>query len=94
MMSVVEIKLEQEKNRAAAYDGDVNMGECTYTVSDGIWTIEHTFVDSAYKGQGIAKKLVDAVVEGARERGLKIIPVCSYAVRVFEDSAYADVDAR
>ncbi|WP_008340088.1 GNAT family N-acetyltransferase [Alicyclobacillus acidocaldarius] len=61
---------------------------------DGVWTIDHTVVDPAYQGQGLAAKLVDELVAMARERGVKLLPVCSYAVLRFRRRPdYADVQA-
>lgn len=55
-------------------------------------TITHTLVDESMAGQGIAGKLVDRVVEQAREDNKKIIPICSYAkVRLEKDDKYKDV---
>ncbi|MBB3113237.1 hypothetical protein FHS18_005340 [Paenibacillus phyllosphaerae] len=72
------------------------VGEITYRLVDvDTWVIDHTFVDGYYRGRGLAKQLLDFVVEEARERGRKIIPSCSYALRQFEaDPSYADVWAK
>ena len=57
-----------------------------------IMIIEHTFVDSAYRGQGLAEKLVAAGVEVARNEGKKIIPLCPFAKKEFDEKTeYADV---
>ena len=42
----------------------------------------HTFVNEDYRGQGIASKLVDALIEYCTTEGLSIIPVCSYVVKL------------
>lgn len=42
----------------------------------------HTFVNEDYRGQGIAAKLVDALIEYCTAEGLSIIPVCSYVVKL------------
>ncbi len=76
---MVNIKFEPDRNRAAAYDGDNPIGECVFTHADTTWTITHTEVDSAYGGQGIAGRLVDAVVAQAREHGMELAATCSYA---------------
>lgn len=90
---MIEIKIEE--NRSAAYDGEKFAGECCFEVRGKIWTLNHTFVDPSYGGQGIAKKLLDCVVENARKKGAKINPVCSYVVHEFEKNPelYADVKA-
>ena len=75
------IQYEPNNNRSAAYDGDHEIGECCYSVSDNTWTIYHTEVNPAYGGQGIARKLVMAVKE-ADETGMNIVSTCSYAYKV------------
>ncbi len=46
--------------------------------------VDHTFVDPSLRGQGIAAKLMQRVIDMAREENLKIVPVCSYAVAAFK----------
>lgn len=46
--------------------------------------IDGIFVENEYRGQGIAEKLVKAIVEKAKNEGKKIVPICSYAVKEFE----------
>ena len=92
---MIKIVYEEQNPRTAAYDGDKLAGQCTYVVRDGFWDLEHTIVDPAYGGQGLAGKLVQELVSKARERGTKIIPTCSYALKAFENKAeYADVWAK
>lgn len=62
------------------------VAEITYSVSDKIIIIDHTFVDPSLRGQGIASKLVDSVVELAKKENKKIIPLCPYAKKQFENS--------
>jgi len=60
------------------------IAEITYIYIDNVAiNVNHTFVDPSLRGQGIAKKLLDKVVEFAKEKNLKIKPTCSYAVKVF-----------
>ncbi|MFA5342000.1 MAG: GNAT family N-acetyltransferase [Clostridia bacterium] len=54
--------------------------------------VDHTYVSEELRGQGIAKKLLDELVDFARNEGIKIIPECSYVKKVFEnDPAYRDI---
>ncbi len=53
-------------------------------VSDDTVDITHTVVDKSLRGQGIADKLVRALVEKAKSENKKVIPSCSYAVSWFE----------
>ena len=48
---------------------------------DNVIAITHTFVSPELRGQAIAGKLLNEVVKMAREQNIKIIPVCSYAVK-------------
>lgn len=89
---MIRIVHEAHKNRAAAYDGDKNIGESTYSKSEAIWIIDHTLVDEGYGGKGIAGRLVAEVVSQARTAGVKILPLCSFAKREFEKRPeYADI---
>lgn len=54
--------------------------------------IKHTEVSDVLKGRGAGKQLVRKAVDFAREKGLKIIPECPFAHRIFEiDASIADV---
>ena len=50
-----------------------------YELSAGRVVFTHTGVPPAYRGQGLAAKLVEAGLQWAREEGLKVVPACSYA---------------
>lgn len=79
---MTEIKHQNnEKNGAFEIFADgKKTGEMTYTwAGTDKFIIDHTEVDEAYAGQGLAKKLVIAGVEYARENGKKVIPLCPYA---------------
>lgn len=81
---MIRIVFEAEKNRAAAYDGEKEVGECTFISKNDHWVMNHTVVDPSYGGQGIAKKLVAEVILEARKEGKKIHPTCSYVKTEFE----------
>lgn len=50
---------------------------------DRVWAITHTFVDPSLRGQGIAGQLIESVVQHARQEGVLLKPVCSYARKKF-----------
>lgn len=88
----ITVVFEPEQNRSAAYIDGKKVGECEFTVEGNIWSITHTGVDPAYGGRGIAKMLVLKVIEKARNRQVKINPICSYAKRVMEgNEEFSDV---
>ncbi|MBA3827987.1 MAG: N-acetyltransferase [Taibaiella sp.] len=54
--------------------------------------IDHTEVANEYEGKGLGRQLVKAGVEYARQKEMKIIPLCPYAKQIFEKTPeYADV---
>jgi uncharacterized protein len=69
------------------------VAEITYRWRDTQTIVaDHTWVDPSLRGQGAAKILLDALVAFAREKRLKIIPVCSYVEVMFRrDRSFADV---
>lgn len=82
----IRIVFEESKQQATAYDGEKQIGECQFVVDSELqWTITHTGVRPEYGGKGIAKQLVERVIEEAQARGVHIVPVCSYAKRVMEN---------
>ena len=46
--------------------------------------IDHTEVNPGNNGKGFGKKMVAKTVEFAREKGIKIIPLCPFAKSVFD----------
>ena len=46
--------------------------------------IDHTEVNPGNNGKGFGKKMVTKAVEFAREKGIKIIPLCPFAKSVFD----------
>lgn len=46
--------------------------------------IDHTEVNEGNNGKGYGKKMVTKAVEYAREKNIKIIPLCPFAKKVFD----------
>ncbi len=55
-----------------------------YHVSGDVLILPHVEADPALRGRGAAGRLMAGVMEIVRERGLKVRPVCSYAVAWLE----------
>ena len=84
---MTEIKHQNnEKNGVfEIYEDGVKAGEMTYTwAGTDKFIIDHTGVDEAFNGKGYAKQLIYAGAEYAREKGIKIIPLCSFAKKTIE----------
>ncbi|MFD2203102.1 GNAT family N-acetyltransferase [Shivajiella indica] len=81
---VLHHEQRETKGQFKFIDGEEIAGFMTYTMAGTEkLIIEHTEVNSKYKGLGIGKKLVVAGVEFARKNNLKILPLCPFARGVF-----------
>ena len=67
-----------EKGRFEVLQGERVVGLASYHVENGQMTLPHTEVDPSLGGQGIGKALVAGVLSAARERGLTVLPYCSF----------------
>ena len=81
---MVKIIFDKDNNQAIAYDNNLKIGECVFLESEDLWNIIHTEVNNNYQGQGIAKKLVECVIENAKKCNKKIEADCSYAKKILE----------
>ncbi len=80
-----------EGSPTACYDSGEFVGECAFVENDGKWELNHTFVKKSHEGRGIAKLLLDELLDNARKNGVKIIPTCSYVAKVMRNDSYADL---
>lgn len=83
----MEIKLRENKDKgiALAMDKQDRAGAMTYSIAgETLIIIDHTEVEPAYKGRGVGKQLLYKIVEMAREKNKKIIPLCPFAASVFK----------
>lgn len=46
--------------------------------------INRVYVPNELRGKGVAAQVMQAVVKDAKQRGLTIVPVCSYAAAYLE----------
>jgi len=54
--------------------------------------INHTFVDSSLRGQGIAAKLIEHAYNEIKRQNKRAIPTCSYVLKWFsEHEEYNDI---
>ncbi|MFH1119043.1 MAG: GNAT family N-acetyltransferase [Bacteroidota bacterium] len=66
-------------------DGQENLAEMTWIKeSNDFIIIDHTMVSESLKGMGIGRKLLDRIVEMAREHNLKIRPLCPFVKITFD----------
>lgn len=92
----INVKREDhgDRGRYAVYLPDGLEAELTYTRADGRLVADHTFVPPAHRGEGIAERLVEALMTDARAAGEKIVPLCSYvAIQFRRHPEWADLKA-
>lgn len=76
---------DNSKGYVKAMEDGKEAGRITY-----VWTgidkiiIDHTEVDPTFGGRGVGKKLLMALVEFARNKNIKIVPLCPFAKAMFD----------
>ena len=91
-----DIKIKLKDNGQGAFvieEGDVRLAEMEMAVNNGNLTIYHTEVADELKGKGVATQLVSTMAAYAREKQLKVIPLCPYVLAQFKrhEDQYADI---
>lgn len=76
--------LEKESYKLLDDEGNI-LAEIDFPfIEENVIEITHTVVSPSLQGQGIARKLVEKVLEIAKEKGYKITASCSYAKHYLE----------
>jgi uncharacterized protein len=73
-----------ERGRFEIRVDDKVVGLASYHVDNGTMTLPHTEVDPSVGGRGLGTTLVAAVLDAARERGLHVLPYCSFVRRYIQ----------
>lgn len=78
------MEFKRGTNRFYKQERDQLVAEITFVPQgDDKWAIDHTFVDTSLRGQGVAEQLVDRVVEEAKKEGKKLVAECPYVETLF-----------
>lgn len=83
----MEISIEEQESKglAMAKEADKKAGIMTYSIAGkNHIIIDHTAVEPEFKGKGVGKQLLYKIVEMAREKNIKITPLCPYANAMFK----------
>ncbi len=67
-----------EKGRFEIRLDDRVVGLASYHIEGTTMTLPHTEIDPGVGGRGLGTALVSAVLDAARERGLHVLPYCSF----------------
>ncbi|AEW76297.1 hypothetical protein CF65_00166 [Aggregatibacter actinomycetemcomitans HK1651] len=86
--TLMHIQHEQNAEQGAFFILDEQqrrIAELTYFfIDDNTINADHTYVSEALRGQGVADKLYQALVEFIREKQLKLKPTCSYIAKKWQ----------
>lgn len=74
-------------------EGTELIGEMVVGIYGSDMTVFHTEVSPQAQGQGLAKEMLDTMVEYARKNQLKVIALCPYVYAQFRrhPETYADI---
>jgi hypothetical protein len=72
------VRDDAEKHRFEIDLGDGSFAIAEYRLRLGKIIFRHTEVPPAHEGKGIGSLLVRTALASARERGLKVIPICPF----------------
>lgn len=80
MSTEITIDDQPDASRYIAHDaGGAQLGYLTYEPrGEGVVAFTHTVTDPAAQGRGVASSLVRRAIADARQRGQRIVPVCSF----------------
>jgi predicted GNAT family acetyltransferase len=67
--------------------GDGSLAIAEYTLPAGKIMFTHTEVPEAHEGKGIGTTLIRFALDAARERGLKVIPICPFFAAYMQKNA-------
>lgn len=66
------------------FSDEVQVGQMSMAMTGGRLAVFHTEVNPEFEGRGFAKLLLKELVSYAREKELKIIPLCPYVNAQFQ----------
>ncbi len=83
----MDILQKQQETKGSFYveeNGEI-VAEMTYSMaSENLMIIDHTEVAGSLRGKNVGYQLVKKAAAFAREKQIKIIPLCPFAKAVFE----------
>lgn len=74
----VEVVEVPERGRYEARLGGRRVGVADYVLTGDRVVFPHTEVDPSFEGRGIASQMARLALDDARERGLRVVPACSF----------------
>jgi uncharacterized protein len=92
----MDITLKFENKERGAFvieEGNDRVAEMVFGRKDTNLIVYHTEVAEKLKGQGVAPRLLDRMVEYARKENLQVVPLCQYVLAQFKrhPEQYSDI---
>jgi predicted GNAT family acetyltransferase len=78
MPATPQVTDNRAHNRFEIDLGDGELAFAAYNLLPGAIRFYHTIVPESHGGQGLGTALIRAGLAAARERGLKVIPICPF----------------
>ena len=79
------LKEEDSKGFAIALEQEKHAGMMSYSIAGPkLIIIDHTEVETGYQGKDVGKQMLYKIVEMAREKKIRVIPLCPYAAAMFK----------
>ena len=78
MLEDARLEDNTSRRRYELWLGDTLVGSLVYRSRPNALALVHTQVEPAFEGQGVGGRLVAAVLDDVRSRGLKIVPICEF----------------
>lgn len=83
----MNISIEESGNKGAAVarEDNTQIGMMTYSIAGtGLIIVDHTEVNDTHKNLGVGLAMLHDVVAMAREKDIKIMPLCPFASAMFK----------
>jgi len=93
MESTTVVFNDQAYGEVQLFTDEIKAGKMDIAVTKERLTVFHTEIGPEFEGRGFAKLLLEKLVSYAREKNLKIVPLCPYVNIQFRrhPAQYADV---
>lgn len=89
---ITEFNTEENRGEFRIENAGHTQAHMKFSRLEKILIIHHTEVKPFLRGKGAGKSLLNHAIADARERKLRIVPLCPYSRKILEnDPSYADV---
>lgn len=76
-VNTLEVKHNAEENRFEVWiEGELS--KLDYSETEGTILMTHVGVNPAHRGAGVAGRITEVALAYAREKSLRVVPICSY----------------